>query len=72
LYEDWNPSIDFRFDEDAQYLQKERTMYHVYAENKTWPGNLNILITNLNHHCENLLIADGIGERRMNCRQRCA
>lgn len=72
LYEDWSPSIDFRFDEDAQYLQKERTMYHIYAENKTWPGNLNILITNLNHHCENPLIAEGIGERRMNCHHRCA
>jgi len=72
LYEDWNPSIDFRFDEDPQYLQKERTMYHIYAENKTWPGNLNILITHLNHNCENALVADNIGERRMNCRQRCA
>ena len=54
-------------------LEKESTLYHVYAENKNWPGNLNLLIDNLNFDCDNRIIYDddNFAERRMNCRQRC-
>ena len=54
-------------------LKKEATLYHVYAENKNWPGNLNILIDNLNVDINNMLIydEDNFADRRMNCRQRC-
>lgn len=54
-------------------LEKESTLYHIYAENKNWPGNLNLLIDNLNFDCDNRIIYDddNFAERRMNCRQRC-
>lgn len=54
-------------------LEKESALYRVYAENKTWPGNLNLLIDYLNFDCNNQLIYDeeNFAERRMNCKQKC-
>ena len=52
-------------------LEKERTLYHIYAENRTWPGNLNILITNLNVNADNRGFPDELGEIRSNCQQKC-
>ena len=54
-------------------LEKEATLYHVYAENKKWPGNLNLLIDFLNIDINNNAIYDeeNFAEKRMNCRQRC-
>jgi hypothetical protein len=54
-------------------LEKEATLYHVYAENKAWPGNLNLLIDNLNVDVNNKAILDeeDFAEKRMNCKHRC-
>lgn len=54
-------------------LSKEAALYHVYAENKNWPGNLNLLIDNLNFDCNNQILYDdeNFAERRMSCKQKC-
>lgn len=54
-------------------LEKESTLYHIYAENGKWPGDLNLLIDNLNYHFNNSLLydEDNFALRRMNCQQRC-
>lgn len=52
-------------------LVKERTLYHIYAENKNWPGDLKDLILNFNYEGVNRLILDSLGEMRLNCGQRC-
>lgn len=52
-------------------LTKEATLFHVYAENKEWPGNLNLLITNLDYDVDNRAIPDEVVEVRMYCRQKC-
>lgn len=54
-------------------LEKEATLYHVYAENKQWPGNLNLLIDYLNIDANNNAIYDeeNFAENRMNCKHRC-
>ena len=54
-------------------LRQETALYHIYAENKSWPGDLKLLIENLNFSCDNILIydADNFAERRMNCKQKC-
>ena len=54
-------------------LKKEATLYHIYAENKNWPGDLNILIDNLNFSCDNRTIYDekGFADRRISCKQKC-
>lgn len=56
--------------EDAG-LDKERTLYDIYAEKQQWNGNLNLLITNLNVDCDNRVLPDDIGAARANCGQRC-
>lgn len=52
-------------------LTKEATLLHVYKDNGTWPGNLNLLFDNFNFNVDNRAIPEDLGERRMNCRQRC-
>jgi multidrug efflux pump subunit AcrB len=50
-------------------LDKEVAIYKVYAENKAWPGNLNLLIDNLNFDFDNRLLYDveNFAERRISC-----
>ena len=52
-------------------LNKEQTLFHIYAENKNWPGDLKDLILNLNYEGVNRLILDGLATKRLNCGQRC-
>ncbi len=52
-------------------LKQEEVLLHVYKENKTWPGNLNLLIQNLNFNVDNRAIPEELGERRMSCGHRC-
>lgn len=54
-------------------LDKESTLFHVYAENKTWPGNLDLLIEGLGINFDNRVLydADNFAIRRMNCKQKC-
>lgn len=56
--------------EDAD-LKKEQAMFRIYAEQKNWPGDLSMIITNLNHIGVNRMILPDIVEKRLNCGQRC-
>ena len=55
----------------AEDLSRERTLHHVYADKKEWPGNLNLLITNLDYNVDNRGIPVGLVHSRLNCGQRC-
>jgi hypothetical protein len=66
-YEKYISTIEFAVDD----LSKESTLLHVYKDNKEWPGNLNLLLTNLNFNIDNRSIPDDFAEVRMNCQQRC-
>ncbi len=59
----------FEFDEVD--LKQEETLLHVYKENKSWPGNLNLLIKRFGFNVDNRAIPEELGERRMTCGQRC-
>lgn len=61
------------FEFSSEKLEKEQALYHVYAENKKWPGNLNLLIDNLNVDFDNKVFYDeeNFAKRRMNCKQKC-
>ena len=59
------------FEFDNVDLKQEEVLLHVYKENQTWPGNLNLLIQELNYNVDNRGIPEELGERRMNCGQRC-
>jgi hypothetical protein len=56
--------------EDAE-LDKERTLYNIYAEQKIWNGNIYFLISNINVHADNRGFPEELGKIRANCGQRC-
>lgn len=67
LYESFVDAIDFMTDD----LSKEATLLHVYKENGTWPGNLNLLIPNFGINVSNIGLPDEFGATRLRCGQRC-
>ena len=67
IYENWVDTFEFITDD----LKKESTLIHVYKDNKQWPGNLNLLLTNLNYNVDNRAIPEEIGKIRANCEQKC-
>ena len=67
LYEAYVDVFEF---EDCD-KKKEEALYRIYAEQKSWPSNLNNLITNLNYNASNKLILPDIGTIRMFCGQKC-
>ena len=67
VYEEWISVFEFITEEMAQ----ERTLLHVYKDNGTWPGNLNLLFTNFNVNVDNRAIPDELGRVRATCGQRC-
>ena len=50
---------------------KEQALYRIYAEQKEWPGDLGMIIENLNHIGVNRMISKDVTIARMNCRQKC-
>lgn len=69
----------FEFDANNS-LQKEYTLYKIYARDKQWPGNLNLLLTYLNVDIDNrgfeVVPVDDednkfFAHRRVNCGQVC-
>lgn len=67
LYEPYIETIEF---EDCD-IKKEQALYRIYCEQKAWPGDLGMIITNLNHTGVNRMIPEELTLRRMNCGQRC-
>lgn len=68
----------FEFDTDD--LGHEKTLWNIYTKQKTWPGNLNLLLTYLNKNVDNrgfeLIPNDDndpkyFAHRRLRCAQRC-
>ena len=66
-YAEYIEAIEF---EDCDQ-KKEQAMYRIYAEDKTWPTDLGLLITNLNHTGTNRMIGSEYSQRRIDCGQRC-
>lgn len=66
-YEKYVAVLDF----EVEDLKREATLLRIYKEEKAWPGNLNLLITNLRFNIDNRSINEELGQRRMNCGQRC-
>lgn len=64
---------------DTDSFQKEYTLYKIYADDKQWPGDLNLLLTYLNTSVDNrgfeaLFQGDEVksfARRRLTCKQKC-
>lgn len=52
-------------------LKQEEVLLTIYKENQTWPGNLNLIIQNLNFNVDNRAVPDDMPAARINCGQRC-
>lgn len=69
LYEDIIDTIEFADCDNA----KEQALYRIYAEQKAWPGKVNMLISNIeNDKAYNRMLPREFTEHRLNCGQRCA
>lgn len=66
-YEKYVAVLEF----ETKELRQEAALLHIYKEEKIWPGNLNLLITNLGYNIDNRSIDEELGQYRMNCGQRC-
>lgn len=51
--------------------RKEQALYRIYAEQKNWPGDISMIITNFNQPGLNRMIPPTFGEKRIQCGQRC-
>lgn len=69
-YNQWIDVCEFRL-LGQDYLTKEEALLHIYKDNKMWPGNLNLLITNFHLDVDNRGLPDAFAKIRANCRQRC-
>lgn len=67
VYSQYVDAFEFR----GVDLKQERVLYHVYAENGNWPGNLNLLLVNFGVNVDNRAIPEEIGELRTKCGQKC-
>lgn len=67
LYEPFIDVIEF---EDCD-VKKEQALYRIYMEQKSWPGDLGRIITNLNYLGVNRMIPSELSEKRMSCGQAC-
>ncbi len=66
-YAEYVDAVEF---EDCDQ-KKEQAMYRIYAEDKNWPTDLGLLITNLNHIGTNRMIRSDASQSRIDCGQRC-
>ena len=67
LYENYVDAIEFKTED----LKREETLLKIYKEDKYWPGNLALIIDNLNYHVDNRGIPFELGQARLNCKQKC-
>ena len=66
LYSQYIDTFEFAHES----LSQERVLFETYQK-EYWPGNLNLLITNLKVNVDNRAIPEELGERRTKCGQRC-
>ena len=63
VYEEYIDVFEF---EDCD-KKKEEALYRIYAEQKSWPSDLNGLISNLNYHASGKLILPDFAKVRIFC-----
>ena len=68
FYEPYVEVMEF-YNNDGR-LKTEEILLDVYTK-ANWPGNLNLLLTDLNFNVDNRAIVEDLGQRRVICGQRC-
>jgi hypothetical protein len=67
LYEDVVAAVEF----GEQELKREQALFRIYAEQKNWPGPLNMIVENLGAEPVNRMLPPEITYARLNCEQKC-
>ena len=67
LYEEYCAMIEF----EGVRTSAEEALYRIYFEQKSWPGELNMIINNLNYPGINRMLHRDLTEIRLNCKQVC-
>lgn len=67
FYEKFISTIEFA----ADSKKNEETLLKIYKEDGRWPGNLNLLLTNLNFDVDNRGLPIEFAAARSQCRQSC-
>ena len=52
-------------------IKQEQALFRIYAQNHEWPGELNMLVQDLNYPCTNRMVPPVLAETRLHCGQRC-
>ena len=66
-YEPYVDTIEF----SRVNLDQERALFRIYAEQKKWPGELGLIIQDINYLGTNRMIPPDLVEKRLNCGQKC-
>lgn len=66
-YEPYVDTIEF----SRVNLEQERALFRIYAEQKKWPGDLGLIIQDINHLGVNRMIPPDLVQKRLNCGQKC-
>jgi hypothetical protein len=66
-YEPYCEAIEF---EDCD-REKEQALFRIYAEDRKWPGSMDLIITNLNYKAANRFVHPDAAAKRLTCGQRC-
>lgn len=68
VYEKYVDVLEFYTKND---WKKEASLFKIYKQDRGWPGNLNLLLTNLKYDVDNRGIPKEFPLARMQCRQSC-
>ena len=52
-------------------LSAERALFRIYGEQKKWPGELGLIVQDINYLGTNRMIPPDLVEKRLNCGQKC-
>jgi hypothetical protein len=66
-YEEYIDTLEFKETD----LKREKELLRIYKDQKNWPGNLNLLLTNFNYDVDNRAIPSTLITSRLSCKQRC-
>ncbi len=67
MYKDYASTIEF----NNVDLQQERALVRIYIQERAWPGDLELIISDINYPGVNRMIDSEFTDRRLNCQQKC-
>lgn len=67
MYDEFVSVMEFECTE----LSQERALIRIYLQDRAWPGDLELIIPDINYAATNRMLSSDLTEKRLNCRQVC-